>query len=66
MSFMERVARARAELDERGADPWKQALKRHLPASVQTISSRALLDLLDVPATTGNARRLAETMRSLG
>jgi hypothetical protein len=66
MSFMERVARARAELDERGIDPWKRILERHLPASVQTISSAAILDLLDVPPTTGNARRLAKTMRSLG
>jgi hypothetical protein len=30
------------------------------------ISTVALLDLLDVPPTTGNARRLALTMRSMG
>jgi hypothetical protein len=30
------------------------------------MSTVALLDLLDVPQTTGNARRLAQTMRSLG
>jgi hypothetical protein len=66
MSLMGRLARAQAELDERGLDPWKRALERDLPASVTTISSAALLDLLDVPHTTGNARRLAQTMRSMG
>jgi hypothetical protein len=57
---------ARAELDERGIDPWKRALERDLPANVTSISTVALLDLLDVPATTGNARRLAQTMRAMG
>src|SRR6516165_7945615 len=36
------------------------------PANVTSISTVALLDLLGVRATTGNARRLARTMRSLG
>jgi hypothetical protein len=66
MSYMERLARARAELDERGADPWKRVLERAVPANVPSISTAALLDLLDVPPTTGNARRLAQTMRSMG
>ena len=63
---MERVARAKAELDERGTDPWKRALERDLPANVTSISSVALLEWLDLPVTTGNARRLAQTMRSMG
>jgi hypothetical protein len=66
MSAMERLARARAELEESGADPWRPILERGVPANVTSISTVALLDLLDVPATTGNARRLAKTMRSLG
>ena len=66
MSLMERLAQAQAELDERGIDPWRGVLQRALPANVTSISTAALLDLLDVPATTGNARRLAQTMRSLG
>src|SRR6266576_5995501 len=66
MSFMARLARAQNELDERGIDPWKRALERDLPANVTSISTVALLDLLDVPPTTGNARRLAQTMRSMG
>jgi len=63
---MERLAQAQAELDERGLDPWKRALERDLPANVNSISTVALLDLLDVPPTTGNARKLAQTMRSMG
>jgi hypothetical protein len=66
MSYVERLRQARAGLSERGSDPWKRILERDLPANVTSISSVALLDLLDVPATTGNARRLAQTMRSLG
>jgi len=66
MSAMERLRRAEAALRERASDPWKRALERQLPANVTSISSVALLDLLDVPPTTGNARRLAKTMRSMG
>jgi len=66
MSFLQRLDQARAELTDRGIDPWKRALERDLPANVTSISTVALLDLLDVPSTTGNARRLAQTMRSLG
>jgi len=65
-SWIERFNQVRAELSERGSDPWKRALERDLPANVTNISSVALLDLLDVPPTTGNARRLAQTMRSMG
>jgi len=66
MSWLQRLNQACAELSERGADPWRRVLERHLPTSVMTISSAALLELLDVPHTTGNARRLAQTMRSMG
>ena len=48
------------------SDAWKRVLERALPANVTSISSSALLDLLDVPHTTGNARRLAQTMRAMG
>src|SRR5262245_66137724 len=66
MSAIGKLNRICAELVERSSDPWKRALERHLPANVTSISSVALLDLLDVPPTTGNARRLAKTMRSMG
>ena len=64
MAFLERLARARAELAERSEDPWRKTLEGALQG-VQAISSAALLDLLRVPATTGTARRLAAAMRAL-
>lgn len=66
MSFLEKLNQARAELAEHGLDPWKRVIERGVPANVTSISTVALLNLLDVPATTGNARRLAQTMRSMG
>jgi len=65
MSWMEKLHRARLELTNHRADPWKQTLERGL-RDVQAISTVAILDLLGVAPTTGNARRLAQTMRSLG
>src|SRR5438132_7869441 len=55
-----------AQQTEQHSDPWRRVLERDLPANITSISSVALLDLLDVPPTTGNARRLAQTMRSMG
>jgi hypothetical protein len=55
-----------AQQTERRSDPWQRMLERALPANLTSISSSALLDLLDVPHTSGNARRLAQTMRALG
>jgi hypothetical protein len=65
MSLLARLHQEQAELAERHADPWRAKLQGALRATEQ-ISTVALLDILRVPATTGNARRLAETMRSLG
>jgi hypothetical protein len=66
MSWIEKLYQARAEISERRSDPWRGVLARALPGNVSAISTVALLDLLDVPPTTGNARRLAQTMRSMG
>jgi hypothetical protein len=66
MSAIGKLNRLCAELVERSSDPWKRVLERSVPDNVTSISSVALLDLLDVPPTTGNARRLAKTMRSMG
>jgi hypothetical protein len=55
-----------AQQTERRSDPWKRVLERALPPSVTSLSTVALLDLLDVPPSTGNARRLAKTMRAWG
>jgi hypothetical protein len=61
-SWVERMYQACAQQPEQRSDPWKRVLERALPA-VTSISTNALLDLLDVPHTTGNARRLARNMR---
>jgi hypothetical protein len=65
MSWMEKLQRASAKQGERRADPWRETLNEAL-RGVEAMGTAALLDLLDVPKTTGNARRLATTMRSIG
>lgn len=55
----------KAELAERDADP----LRANVEATVRgmnAVSTVALLDLIGLPTTTGNARRISKTMRSLG
>lgn len=66
VSLIGRLHRAKAELSDGENDPWRRALERSLPANLVCTSTVALLALLDFPATTGNARRLARTMRSMG
>ena len=66
MPFIERLHRAKVELSEAEIDPWRRVLERAVPANVMSISSVGLLDLVDVPPTTGNCRRLALTMRAMG
>jgi hypothetical protein len=66
MSLIGRLHHMTAEMVVGQEDPWRRMLERALPASVMSTSSVALLALLDFPVTTGNARRLARTMRSLG
>ena len=65
MNLVEKLERARRELDAHRANPWKRILERDL-RGVEAMSTVGLLDLLGVPATTGSARRLAQTMRSMG
>jgi hypothetical protein len=65
-SLIERLHRATAEMVADQQDPWRCVLERALPANVACTSTVALLDLLGFPPTTGNARRLARTMRSMG
>lgn len=66
VSLIERLHRAQSDLLRGQEDPWRRALERALPANVVCTSTVAILALLDFPATTGNARRLAHTMRSMG
>jgi hypothetical protein len=64
MSFLEKLAQARAELEALHDDPWRQEVEDAV-CGKDAISTAALLDLLRQPATTGTARRLAMIMRSL-
>ena len=66
MSLLGRLHRAKAELSEGDNDPWRRVLRHALPTDVVCTSTVALLDLLGFPPTTGNARRLALTMRAMG
>ena len=66
MSLIAKLYRARAEVLRDQEDPWRRVLEHALPANVLSTSTVALLGLLNFPVTTGNARRLARTMRSMG
>jgi hypothetical protein len=66
MSLLRRLAQMRAELAQHDIDPWSGIIERGVPANVTSISTVALLDLVGMRASTGSARRLAKTMRSLG
>src|SRR5471030_1940167 len=66
MSLIGRLHRAKAEMTDDQEDPWRRLLERALPADLVCTSTVALLDVLNFTATTGNARRLARTMRSMG
>jgi hypothetical protein len=64
MSFLDKLAQARAELEALHDDPWCPNVEEAVRGQ-DAISTAALLDLLRQPATTGTARRLATIMRSL-
>ena len=65
MSWIERLHQLKVKDAERDADPLREKVES-LVRSMQAISTHSLLDLLDLPRTTGNGRRLAATMRALG
>jgi hypothetical protein len=65
MSWLERLQQAKADLAKRTDDP----LRARVEATVRgmdAVSTVALLDLIGLPTTTGNARRISKTMRGLG
>jgi hypothetical protein len=64
-SFVEELHRVKAEAVERDSDPLRRMVEA-LVRGMQAISTHSLLDLLGLPNTTGNGRRIAHTMRSLG
>jgi hypothetical protein len=65
MSWIETVHRAQAELTKRDADPLLEKVEA-VVRGMEAVSTVALLDLLGLPKTTGNGRRVAQSMRSLG
>jgi hypothetical protein len=65
VSFLKKFQEACAEQAKRGADPLRENVET-IVRGMEAISTFALLDLLCLPKTTGNGRRLARTMRSLG
>jgi len=65
MSFLEKLRQAQSELAEGEADPLRKKVEA-VVRGMEAISTVALLDLLGMPKTTGNGRRLAPTMRALG
>jgi hypothetical protein len=65
MSWISKLRQAQAELAQLHADPYRHKVEAAVRGK-EAISSAALLDLLDVPKTTGNARRVGKTMRSMG
>jgi hypothetical protein len=64
VSFLERLEQAKAERDQRQADPLRERVEAAV-RGMAAISTAALLDLIGLPASTGNARRVAKTMRAI-
>ena len=65
MTLLDRIRRVQAEIDQRQADPLLSKVEPAVRGKDQ-ISTAALLDLVGLPKTTGNARRVANAMRALG
>jgi hypothetical protein len=65
MSWIEKLHRAKAERAGCDADPLREKVEG-VVRGMEAVSTVALLDLLGLPKTTGNGRRIASTMRTLG
>ena len=63
--FLERLNQAHIELEQQDADPLREKVAA-MVRGMEAVSTFALLDLLGLPKTTGNGRRIAASMRSLG
>lgn len=64
-SWVEKLQQAKAQLAQRDADPLLEKVAATV-RGMEAISTAALLDLIGLPPTTGNGRRIARSMRSLG
>jgi hypothetical protein len=66
LSWLEKLHQEEVKFAERRSNPWRGVLERALPADLTAISTVALCDLLGIRPNTGNARRIARTMRAMG
>ena len=64
-SFIEDLRKRLARQRARDADPFRQSVEA-IVRGVHAISTHSILDLLGLPKTSGNGRRIATTMRALG
>jgi hypothetical protein len=64
-SWMEKLEHAKGELAKRAADPLRDAVAAAV-AGFEAVSTVAILTSIGLRPTTGNARRIARSMRSLG
>ena len=64
MSFLGKLAQARAQLDAHQQDPWTKKVAAAV-RGMDIISTAAILDAVRAPATTATARRVAAIMRAL-
>ena len=64
-SWLNKLERLKAERAQRYTDPLRERVEAVMRGK-DAIGTAPLLDLLRLPKTTGNARRISQTMRSLG
>ena len=65
LSFTARIRQATEELARHESDPLLEKVAA-ITRGMKAVSTVALLDLIGLPNTTSNARRISKTMRSLG
>ena len=65
MSLIEKLRKARAELEAHHEDPLRKKVEDAVRGK-DAISTAALLQELSLRANTGNARRVAKLVRSMG
>lgn len=65
MSWLGTLHRLNAEAAARNADPLRMKIEDAVRGK-EAVSTAALLDLLNLPKTTGSARLIAKSMRALG
>ena len=65
VSWLEQLQQIKAEQAQRQVDPLREKAEAAARGK-EAIGTAPLLDLLGLPKTSGNARRIGQTMRSLG